>query len=217
MQLLNDVDIYALLPETYQNVYTECISYALNQAIRLLIKYSNRIGVLYAVDQIPESVLDELAIEYDIKIYKQNADLQSKQRLIKNVLLNYMSAGTTKNVEYIIANIYGSVEIKEWFEYGGKPYHFKVITTGGQTQDDNSIKEFYDVIDSIKNVRSILDDVQVHYSVNSGLTHHSKNIKNIVKANVNAYDNIIVIGSKDDNILSGGTIIEPANNVIYCS
>lgn len=218
MQLLNDVNIYALLPETYQNIYTECISYALNQAIRLLLKYSNRIGIVYAVEQIPESVLDQLAIEYDIKIYHQNADLQRKRSLIKNALISYMNAGTAKNLENMIANIYASATVKEWFDYNGEPYHFKMIATGVDTKDENSINEFLNVIESTKNVRSILDDVQVRYSLNAGLVHHSSNIKNSIKVNVNSFDNLIVIGSGDsENILTGGTITEPSDNLIYCS
>ena len=208
MQLLNNVDIYSLLPETYQNIYTECISYALNQAIRLLIKYSNRIGVIYAVEQLPESVLDQLAIEYEIKIYKQDTDLQRKQRLIKNALINYMNTGTANDLEKTIANISASAKVKEWFNYNGEPYHFKITATGVDTKDENSINEFLDVIESTKNVRSILDDVQVRYSLNAGLVHHSSNIKNLIK----------VIGSGDsENILTGGTITEPSDNLIYCS
>lgn len=217
MQLLNDVNIYSLLPETYQNVYTECISYALNQAIRLLIKYSNRIGIVYAVEQIPESVLDQLAIEYDIKIYNQNADLQRKQSLIKNALISYMNAGTAKNLENTIANIYASAQVQEWFDYDGEPYHFKITATGVNTKNENTIKEFLGVIESTKNVRSILDTVQIHYPLNAGLIHHSRNIKNSVKVNVNSYDNLIVIGDDSENILNCGTITEPSGNLIYCS
>ena len=215
--LLKDVDIYALLPETYQNIYTQCISYALNQAIRLLIKYSNRIGIVYAVEQIPESVLDQLAVEYEIEIYNQNSDLQRKQSLIKNALISYMNAGTAKNLENTIANIYASAQIQEWFEYNGEPYHFKMTATGVNTQSENTIKEFLDIIESTKNVRSILDTVQVRYPLNAGLVHHSRNINNSIKVNVNAYDNLIVIGDDSVNILSGGTITEPSGNLIYCS
>lgn len=188
MQLLNDVDMYSLLPETYQNVYTKCISYALNQAIRLLIKYSNRIGVIYAVEQLPESVLDQLAIEYSIKFYKQDEDLKRKQRLIKNALINYMTAGTEKDLENTIANIYASAQVKEWFDYGGEPYHFKVTATGVNTNNENSVRDFFDVIEATKNVRSVLDGVQVRYSLNAGLIHSSKIVRNTVKTSVQPYD-----------------------------
>lgn len=216
--LLKDVDIYALLPETYQNIYTQCISYALNKAIRLLVDYSDRVGVINNIDNLPESVLDHLAIEYDIKVYKQDRDIQYKRKLIKNALVSYLTAGTAHSMENTIANIYASSKVSEWYEYGGEPYHFKITATGVDTKDENSINEFLDVIESTKNVRSILDDVQVHYSLNAGLVHHSSNIKNSIKVNVNSYDNLIIIGSGDsENILTGGTITEPSGNLIYCS
>jgi len=215
--LLKDVDIYALLPETYQNTYTQCISYALNKAIRLLVNYSDRIGVINNIDNLPESILDYLAIEYDIKVYKQDRDIQYKRKLIKNALVSYLTAGTAHSMENTIANIYASSKVSEWYEYGGEPYHFKVTATGVNAKDEKSIDDFLSVIEDTKNVRSILDKTQLNYTLKAKLVHKSRNVSINVKNGVNPHDNMILIGGNNDDSFICGTISNPSIDIIDCS
>jgi hypothetical protein len=48
--------------------------------------------------------------------------------------------------------------IKEWFDYGGEPYHFKAYTTNPAiTQDD--VVEFTRVLSTVKRLSAWLDEI----------------------------------------------------------
>ena len=49
-------------------------------------------------------------------------------------------------------------QLQEWFEYGGKPYHFKIsIDMNNKAFDETTEKSLTDLIDANKNVRSKLE------------------------------------------------------------
>jgi len=48
------------------------------------------------------------------------------------------------------------IDIKEWFEYGGKPFTFRLFTEN-QNKDKDWLKRVVELIKEYKNVRSILE------------------------------------------------------------
>ena len=48
------------------------------------------------------------------------------------------------------------IKIEEWFEYGGRPFTFRLIT-GNESKDKNWLKNVLSLIEEYKNVRSILE------------------------------------------------------------
>lgn len=50
-----------------------------------------------------------------------------------------------------------SAEVKEWFEYKGEPYHFKVVVYG---QTSSNLKKLNSKLLYAKNLRSVLDEVK---------------------------------------------------------
>lgn len=52
--------------------------------------------------------------------------------------------------------------VEEWFQYGGEPYHFRVILILGPMASEETIQKLVDTVYAVKNVRSWLDYVQFH-------------------------------------------------------
>ena len=69
-----------------------------------------------------------------------------------------MKVGTPKAIEELVKVVFGQGKIVEWYEYGGKPFRFKVITNA--TIDDTNIEKFNEMIRNVKNARSILEAVE---------------------------------------------------------
>ena len=130
----------------------KALSYALQQACRLLYRYSRRLYIYSNLDEQPEEVIDLLASELRTQYYRSTLDLDTKQRLVKNTLIWYMSAGTPKAVEELVAAVFGEGEVKEWFEYGDDPFYFKVETKAVLTAE--MIDFFSEMIGRVKNTRS---------------------------------------------------------------
>lgn len=137
------------------------LSYALQQACRLLYQYSQRLYIYSNLDEQPEEIIDLLAAELRTQYYRSTLDLDTKRRLVKNTLIWYMSAGTPEAVEGLIAAVYGGGEVKEWYEYGDDPYCFRVIL---KSENDVEIHqgqnaEFHRMLDKVKRLSAHLDAI----------------------------------------------------------
>ena len=150
-----------------RNEEVQALSYALQQGTRLLYRYSQRLYIYDNLDGQPEEVIDLLASELRTQYYRSDMDLETKRRLVKNTLIWYMSAGTPAAVEELVTNVFGSGEVQEWFEYGGKPYCFRVSTD--VHMDPESMAEFSRMIRKVKNTRSHLDALEFNRNLRQQL------------------------------------------------
>ncbi len=145
----------------------KALSYALQQACRLLYRYSRRLYIYTNLDEQPEEVIDLLASELRTQYYRSTLDLDTKRRLVKNTLIWYMSAGTPEAVEELVAAVFGEGEVKEWYEYDDKPFYFKIKTNAILTLEMNDF--FSIMIRRVKNTRSHLRAIDIHRTVSHEL------------------------------------------------
>lgn len=145
----------------------KALSYALQQACRLLYRYSRRLYIYTNLDEQPEEIIDLLASELRTQYYRSTLDLATKRRLVENTLIWYMSAGTPEAVEELVAAVFGEGEVNEWFEYDDKPYYFKIKTNAILTLEMNDF--FSIMIRRVKNTRSHLRAIDIHRTVNHEL------------------------------------------------
>lgn len=147
-----------------KNPEVQALSYAMRQACRLIYQYSQRLYIYSNLDEQPEEVIDLLASELRTQYYRNTLDLATKRQLVKNTLIWYVSAGTPKAVEELVAAVFGMGEVKEWYEYGDEPYYFKIIT---DTQLTLEMNDFFSImIRRVKNARSHLRSIDIRKSIN---------------------------------------------------
>ena len=80
------------------------------------------------IDQLSEAELDEMAWELNIQWYDSTAPIAAKRAVIRNSDRVYSKLGTPYAVEQIVADYFGTGEVREWYQYGGQPHHFKVLS-----------------------------------------------------------------------------------------
>lgn len=123
-----DGEIKDILPANLmEDPAAQAFSYALREGTRLLNRYTQLCYMYCNIETAPNDVVDLLAKELRTQYYSDAMELNIKRNLVKNTLIWYMSAGTPGAVEELVEASFGDGEVKEWFEYGGKPYFFKVI------------------------------------------------------------------------------------------
>lgn len=140
----------------------KALSYALQQACRLLYRYSRRLYIYSNLDEQPEEVIDLLAAELRTQYYRSTLDLDTKRKLVKNTIIWHMSAGTPAAVEELVVVVFGEGEVREWFEYGDEPYYFEVITNAIITLEMYEL--FLTMIRKVKNTRSHLRAIKIRRS-----------------------------------------------------
>lgn len=149
-----------LPPALAKDPKTKALSYAINKAIQRMIDYSRNISVYTTIDTLPEQILDLLALELNTQYYDDSLSIYVKRNLIKNTLKWYKSTGTLAAVEEAVTAVFGNGTVEEWFEYGGEPYHFRINTSSMNTTDE-MIQQITDIVSSVQNVRSYLEEVVV--------------------------------------------------------
>lgn len=152
--------ITQILPENIKNYpEIEALSYAISKALEKLIEKIKYISVYSVIDELPEKMLNLLAVELRAPYYDDKLPVEQRRVIVKNSLLWNERAGTPYAVEELISAVFGTGKIMEWFEYGGMPYHFKIHTETTITEE--SMKNFQEVMKRVKNVRSHMEAVEV--------------------------------------------------------
>lgn len=109
------------------------------------------------IDDLPEIVLDILAYDFNIGWYDYSYNITEKRAIIKEAFKIFRFIGTKYAVEAALRSIYPVAYVREWFEYGGKPYHFKVEIHDSANDREKCTKTIQK-IKFTKNVRSIIDE-----------------------------------------------------------
>jgi phage tail P2-like protein len=141
-----------------QDITTQALCAALTPQFQQLADEVKACLIYSRVDQLDNAALDELAWSLHIDWYDSSVPLETKRRLVKDAIKIHRCRGTPYAVEQLIEAYFGDGYIQEWFEYGGAPYMFKVITTNSSVTGDLAA-QFTKVLDSVKNIRSHLEEI----------------------------------------------------------
>lgn len=118
-------------------------------------------AVVFAnVDNLSSEWLDLLAMDLNVDYYDRTLPLTTKRDLVKQSIPMHRKKGTPWAVEKAVSIVFGSGTVREWFEYGGEPYYFRVFTSN-QLTTEADVQRFRDLLKTVRNVRSVLEDVVV--------------------------------------------------------
>jgi phage tail P2-like protein len=115
-------------------------------------------ALIYTGVDVPESVLDILAWQFNVDWYEPESDIETKREAINDALIIKKTQGTPAAVQRVVEIYFGNGRVEEWFDYGGDPYYFRVVTnnplaTGAQAA------LLIKAVNSVKNLRSRLESV----------------------------------------------------------
>ncbi len=113
------------------------------------------------IDELPESLLDILAYDFKIDWWDPDYSLAEKRQIFKESWAVHRILGTKAAVETTISVIYPDTQVMEWFEYGGEPFHFKLLIDATfEDVDPQKHARVIRKVDFYKNLRSVLDEVE---------------------------------------------------------
>lgn len=163
MKDIDRISLIDLMPEAIRkDPQIKAICEALDRELRKINEETKEILYLPRLDELSEEVLDLLAWQWHVDFYDSvNLDLSTKRKLIKNSILDHRIKGTPAAIEKLFANVFNGAQVKEWFEYDGEPYHFKIEAIGRQIASEEQLFEFKHALESTKNERSWLDEVKI--------------------------------------------------------
>lgn len=173
---LTTIEFIRLLPQFMRNdEAVQGLSAAIDEIVPGL---SESLGVLTTwneVDRMTEAELDALAWELNILWYDTGATIDIKRELIKNSDMVYKKLGTKWAVENVIDTYFGEGNVQEWWEYGGEPGHFNVLSPNPSVNNEK-LNEFLSILSKIKRASAKLDAVVITLSgelnLYAGVAYH---------------------------------------------
>lgn len=132
---------------------------ALDKQYLLTVNEVNKVILMPNIDNITDqNLLDLLAWENHVDFYDATLPVETKRELIKKSPMLHRIKGTPAAVEELITTLFDEGRVEEWFEYGGAPYTFRVITNNPAVTNERA-QEFILALNSVKNLRSRLETV----------------------------------------------------------
>lgn len=124
-----------------------------------------RAGIYARIDRLPEDLLDILAYDFKVDWWDGDYTLAQKRQTLKDNWRVHRILGTKAAVETAIAAIYPDTKVMEWFEYGGEPYHFRLLAdTTYEHIDADKHRRVLERVAFYKNLRSVFDGIEYYAS-----------------------------------------------------
>ena len=164
----SESNVADILPESIKkDPMVKALGYAVNKQIMKIIDQSKRISMYGAVDELPDKILDLLAIEMRAQYYNSNLPINTKRDILKKTLVWHYHAGTLSAVQELVKFVWGSnMKIEEWFQFEGAPYTFQIeLFDLDNIMDDQTMADFIEALRKVKNTRSWLKTIIFHRQV----------------------------------------------------
>lgn len=177
----NNIDLLALQTKVMQSDPTTIgLSAALTPELNIVSNQVDSILIYSNIDQLSHEVLDILAWQFKVDWYDSTLDINIKRKLIKNSMKVHKSKGTVYAVEQVIQDMFGDGEVQEWFQYGGDPYNFKVITTNPSVTAELA-NQFNLAVNKVKRKSTVLEQIIIALSAEldiyyAGVVHTGDNL-----------------------------------------
>lgn len=153
------IDLLSLQTRMMQNDATvQGMSAAFNpQFIQVAEQITNEL-IFTRIDELPESVLDILAWQFNVDWYESDGSIDEKREAINDALIIKKTQGTPAAVQRVVEIYFGDGRVEEWFDYGGVPGYFRVVTNNPSATGDQAAL-LIKAVNSVKNLRSRLESV----------------------------------------------------------
>lgn len=162
---LTKSNLIATLPVALQK---DPSAVALAEAIANLLaqrpKEIEQLLIYPVIDRLDEQLLDILARDFKVDWWDYDYSLEEKRRTLKSSWRVHKTLGTKAAVDEAISAIYPDSHATPWFDYGGKPYHYRLEINATGTMA--TLEKQARVLDLARYYRSLRDRLdEIHYSI----------------------------------------------------
>lgn len=165
MNDIGSVGLLGILPPSLQSdpsYYAAAI--AIQEELRITSEAVKKLSVFDRLDTLNDAEADEMAWQLHVDFYDINLPIEQKRSLVINAYLFHYAKGTPAAVENLVAILFGSGQVEEWFEYDGERGYFRVRTSD-PTATNEKATEFIKAVNSVKRKSAWLEAVILEETV----------------------------------------------------
>lgn len=159
------------------NPETIATAYAIQVEKRRIMDRVHGTRTLALIDELPEKILDVLAVELRTPFYQDDFGIEAKRALIKDTLIFYTYMGTPEAVNRMLSAVFPGSYIEEWFYYGGEPYHFQVILETSRFRETANISTIRRAIKKVKRLTAHMDGLIYQCNIGIVIGTHGQGYK----------------------------------------
>lgn len=157
--------VLAALPEVLRSdVSTQGLASAIAAELEEAACKTNLATIYANIDSLDEPLLDILAKDFKVDWWRGDASVREKRQTLKDSPYVHRHLGTKAAVERAISDFLGTGVLQEWWEYGGKPYHFR-IHDGNNAAIQAHVSEFLSVLRVVQRGSAVLDKISALVSL----------------------------------------------------
>lgn len=127
----------------------------------------NKIKLYAAIDSLPEPLLDILAYDFKVDWYDSNYNLESKRAILKSNFDVHRRLGTKGAFLEALRNVYPDSDVEEWFEYGGKPFYFRIILDVSKQNEAINHTDIVRKVEPFKRLTARLETAVISYKISA--------------------------------------------------
>lgn len=157
--------VLAALPEVLRSdVPTQGLASAIAAELEEAACKTNLATIYANIESLDEPLLDILAKDFKVDWWRGDASVGEKRQTLKDSPYVHRHLGTKAAVERAISDFLGTGVLQEWWEYGGKPYHFR-IHDGNNAAIQAHVSEFLSVLRVVQRGSAVLDKISALVSL----------------------------------------------------
>ena len=116
-------------------------------------------ALISRIDELDSDTIDSLAWQWHVDFYDEDLPLEVRRELVKRSIDYHRHMGINYSVEGVVGTCFPDAVVHENWEYGGRPYCFKVTTINSAIPEGTELNRIIQAINSVKNARSHLDEI----------------------------------------------------------
>lgn len=165
MKTVNTISVTDLLPSSLARSQTvRDVAKACGASLHDVVDRMSGLLIYSRIDELGEAVVDDLAWQFHVDFYDTGLNLTQKRALVKSAIKDHKYKGTPWALTQAVRQVIPDGKIREWQDYGGEPYRFRVTTERGLSSTTH-LRNLLRSIANHKNVRSRLDGIEQEITV----------------------------------------------------
>jgi phage tail P2-like protein len=161
---LSNLEFIKLLPQFMKNDdAVRGLAAGIDSIIPQLAAELEKLSTWDCIDKLSEAELDDLAWELNILWYDTSAPIDVKRNIVLDSDQVYKKLGTKWAVERVTNTYFGDGHVSEWWEYGGEPGHFQIVSSN-PSLNSNKFNEFVSLLNKVKRASAKLDAIVIALS-----------------------------------------------------
>ena len=158
MKTINDAKLSEILPPNLlRDEKIKALAASLDEMLSDLTADVKQVIHIPRLDELSGTVLDLLANQFHVDHFEPLwLDDETKRNLIRESIATHRQFGTKAALEKVNSAFGRKIKIQTWYEYGGRPFHFRL-----RTKPFKSTEELDSWLRMIHHVKSVRDRCEI--------------------------------------------------------